>query len=69
MFAIELRMDSFDDAPPVAIIRAGGVGIPNLSAWPRIERNWPSIIARTYIKSQDLSFHHLFICFHASMKQ
>jgi len=50
MLAIELRMVSFDDAPPVAIIRMGGVGMPNLSAWPRIERNWPSIMAHTYIK-------------------
>ena len=47
MLAIDLRMLSFADAPPVAIIRLGGVGIPNLSAWPRMERNWPSITART----------------------
>jgi len=26
-----------EDAPPVAMIRLGGFGMPNLSAWPRID--------------------------------
>lgn len=29
------------DAPPAAMIRCGGEGMPNLSAWARIERKWP----------------------------
>jgi hypothetical protein len=49
MDAIVLRMIWFDDAPPVAIIRFGGTGRPHLSAWPLMDRNCPSIIARTYI--------------------
>jgi hypothetical protein len=32
-----LRMLPLEDAPPVAIIRFGGLGMPNLSAWPRID--------------------------------
>jgi len=32
MEATELRILSFADAPPVAIKRFGGAGIPNLSA-------------------------------------
>jgi len=35
--AIDLRMLSLEDAPPVAMIRLGGFGMPNLSAWPRID--------------------------------
>jgi len=42
---IRLKIFSLADAPPVAIIRRGGEGIPNLSVWARFERNWPSINA------------------------
>jgi hypothetical protein len=35
--AIDLRILSLEDAPPVAMIRLGGFGMPNLSAWPRID--------------------------------
>jgi len=37
IWAIDLRMLSLEDAPPVAMIRLGGFGMPNLSAWPRID--------------------------------
>lgn len=47
MEAIALRIVLLVDAPPVAIICLGGDGIPNLSAWARIERSCPSIMART----------------------
>jgi hypothetical protein len=46
--ATDLRMLSLEDAPPVAMIRLGGFGMPNLSAWPRIDSIWPSMMARTY---------------------
>ena len=37
IWAIDLRMLLLEDAPPVAMIRLGGFGMPNLSAWPRID--------------------------------
>ena len=39
MVAIDFRMLWFGDAPPVAIILFGGVGIPNLSVCPLIDRS------------------------------
>uniref|UniRef100_A0A0A8ZMR6 Uncharacterized protein n=1 Tax=Arundo donax TaxID=35708 RepID=A0A0A8ZMR6_ARUDO len=47
MDAIVWRINWFDDAPLVAMMRFGGTGRPHRSAWPLIDRNCPSIIART----------------------